>query len=664
MKSHTTLRVGRLPLLLVPALMAGLMPAQAKAATLVVTNTADPGIGGCRAAGTGDGCTLREAIIAANNQTVTPGSDTIDATGISGTISLLTKLPALSTGITLNGPGAANLTVRRSSAAGTPEFRIFTIDNTTTSGPTVVLSRLTIAGGKVSGSGAPVNCGGGIYNNHGTLTVSNSVLQGNSATNGGAICNDGSLSVNATLTLSSSTITNNVATGVGGGLFNNGSGGGSAPLAIRNCTFTNNRAVNGGAIINDGRAGGSATITELSNSVLSANTASGNGGGIENNGTTGGSATLVISSTTLSANAATNGGAINNNGIGGSATQAIKFSTLHANTASANGGAINNDGRSAGSATVTAGTSTFNGNRATNKGGAILNNGTGGSATVEIDNSTLKGNVASLNSAAIDSDGTGGSATLALGSTILANSPTENLTLTVNSETTFTSKNHNLSSDAAGGNGTTAPGGPYLTAGGDIRNTDPKLDTLKDNGGPTQTLALLSGSPALDRGLSSLSTDQRGFARPVDNPFIINAAGGDGSDIGAYEALTLSVNNPRSLDEGSATAPGSITFDITLGAASTQTVTVEYQTLDGINNPATAVTDYVAKSGKLTFLPGQTLKRVTIQFIGDSRSELNETFFFDLNTPTNATIADSRGVGTIRNDDAAPLLFENDEPSQ
>ncbi len=664
MKSHKTLRFGILPSLLVPALMSGLMPVQAGAATLVVTNTGDPGIGGCRPAGIGDGCTLREAIIAANNQTATPGSDTIDATGISGTISLLTKLPALSTNITLNGPGAANLTVRRSSAAGTGEFRIFTIDNTTTSGPTVVISGLTIAAGKVSGSTAPTNSGGGIYNNHGTLTVSNCILQGNSATNGGAICNDGSLSVNATLSLSNSTLTGNVATAGGGALFNNGSGGGSTPLAIRNCIFVNNRATNGGAILNDGRAGGSATITEFSDSVLSANTASGNGGGIENNGTTGGSATLVITYTTLSANSATNGGAINNNGTGGSATQAIKFSTFHANTASTNGGAINNDGRGAGSATLTAGTSTFNGNRASGKGGAILNNGTGGSATVEIDNSTLKGNVASQNSAAIDSDGTGGSATLALGSTILANSPTDNLTLTVNSATTFTSKNHNLSSDAAGGDGTTAPGGPYLAAGGDIRNTDPKLDTLKNNGGPTQTLALLSGSPAIDRGLSSLPTDQRGFARRVNNPSIINAAGGDGSDIGAYEVITLSVNNPRSLDEGSATLPGSVTFDITLNGASTQTVTVEYETLNGINNPATASSDYVAKSGKLTFLPGQTLKRVTIQFIGDSKSELNETFFFDLNTPTNATIADSRGVGTIRNDDATPLIFENDEPSE
>jgi len=496
MKSHKIFRFGIVPVLLVPALIAGLLPARANAATLIVTSTADPGVGGCKASGNGDGCTLREAIIAANNQTLTPGDDTIDATGISGAITLLAKLPVISTNIVLNGPGATSLTVRRSNAAGTPEFRIFTIDNTTTSGPTVSLSGFTITGGKISGSG------GGIYNDHGTLTISDSVLSNNSATNGGAICNDGSLSVNATLTLRDSTITTNTATKGGGGLFNNGSGGGSTPLSISDCVFTANTAINGGAILNDGHAGGSATIIELSNSVLNNNTATGDGGAIKNDGITGGSATLVMSATSLSINTAVNGGAIENDGTAGSATQAITYSTFNANTASGNGGAINNDGRNAGSATLTAGATTFNANTAAIRGGAIRNNGVGGSATVAIDNSTLKDNTASGRSAAIDSDGTGGSATLALGSTILDNGgPSDNLALTA---ATFTSKNHNLSSDNAEG---------VLTAGNDRININPKLDLdgLQDNGGPTRTIALRPGSPAIDQGLSSFPTDQRGY---------------------------------------------------------------------------------------------------------------------------------------------------------
>ncbi len=121
----------------------------------------------------------------------------------------------------------------------------------------------------------------------------------------------------------------------------------------------------------------------------------------------------------------------------------------------------------------------------------------------------------------------------------------------------------------------------------------------------------------------------------------------------------LAVNNPRSLREGNAGASGSVTFDITLSAASTQSVTVNYQTANGTNNPAIAGSDYTAKTGKLTFAPGETLKRVTISFIGDSAVELNETFFFDLKTPTNATIADNRGVGQINNDDGPGITIGN-----
>ena len=70
---------------------------------------------------------------------------------------------------------------------------------------------------------------------------------------------------------------------------------------------------------------------------------------------------------------------------------------------------------------------------------------------------------------------------------------------------------------------------------------DPKLDGLKDNGGPTWTIALLPGSPAIDKGTSNgltgaLISDQRGvgYKRTV-NKSVANATGGDGTDIGAFE---------------------------------------------------------------------------------------------------------------------------------
>ena len=82
-------------------------------------------------------------------------------------------------------------------------------------------------------------------------------------------------------------------------------------------------------------------------------------------------------------------------------------------------------------------------------------------------------------------------------------------------------------------------GGGFLTATGDQTNTDPKLGSLAENGGPTETHAPLPGSPAIDKGknLPASGTDQRGtgFARTFDDPAVANAPDGDGTDIGAYE---------------------------------------------------------------------------------------------------------------------------------
>jgi len=69
---------------------------------------------------------------------------------------------------------------------------------------------------------------------------------------------------------------------------------------------------------------------------------------------------------------------------------------------------------------------------------------------------------------------------------------------------------------------------------GNLLDIDPLLGPLQNNGGPTDTHALLPGSPALDAGISGgPNTDQRGVPRPIDIPSLPNAA--DGSDIGAYE---------------------------------------------------------------------------------------------------------------------------------
>ena len=91
------------------------------------------------------------------------------------------------------------------------------------------------------------------------------------------------------------------------------------------------------------------------------------------------------------------------------------------------------------------------------------------------------------------------------------------------------------------------------------------------------------------------------------------------------------------------------TFTVSLSNAYDQAVTVNYATANGT---ATAGSDYQAKSGSVTFGPGETIKTITIVVNGDRNRESNETFFVDLFGPSsNALIGVNRGTGTIFNDD-------------
>jgi hypothetical protein len=91
------------------------------------------------------------------------------------------------------------------------------------------------------------------------------------------------------------------------------------------------------------------------------------------------------------------------------------------------------------------------------------------------------------------------------------------------------------------------------------------------------------------------------------------------------------------------------TFMVTLNHPPLSTVTVDYATADGT---ATAGSDYVAKSGTLTFPKGATLRTVVVFVKGDRTPEADETFFVNLSNPSsNAVITDSQGRGTILNDD-------------
>jgi len=113
---------------------------------------------------------------------------------------------------------------------------------------------------------------------------------------------------------------------------------------------------------------------------------------------------------------------------------------------------------------------------------------------------------------------------------------------------------------------------------------------------------------------------------------------------------TLTINDVTILEGNAGTADA--VFTVTLSAASSQQVTVNYATADG---SATAGSDYVAISGTLVFSPGATTRNVTVVIIGDTLDEPNETFQVALTSPTNALIADGQGIGTITDDDAPPV---------
>jgi hypothetical protein len=95
-----------------------------------------------------------------------------------------------------------------------------------------------------------------------------------------------------------------------------------------------------------------------------------------------------------------------------------------------------------------------------------------------------------------------------------------------------------------------------------------------------------------------------------------------------------------------------VLFTVSLSAATSVPVTVDYATADGT---ATMGTDYVATAGTLTFAPGSTTQVVRVTVNGDTSVEPDETVFVNLSNPANATLTDGQGVGTIRNDDSAAV---------
>jgi hypothetical protein len=186
-------------------------------------------------------------------------------------------------------------------------------------------------------------------------------------------------------------------------------------------------------------------------------------------------------------------------------------------------------------------------------GGALTNNN---AATLNIKHSTISLNSAQAGNSGVNTpgvslpaqnaaEGTGGGIRVGPGSvtlenTIIAGNTAANgvganpgaFTAGPNVDGSVTSNGHNLL-----GTATEATG---FTGAGDQTGANPMLAALADNTGPTRTMALTAGSPAIDAGTASgATTDQRGLLRTYDEPSVVNAATSDGTDIGAFELEPL-----------------------------------------------------------------------------------------------------------------------------
>jgi len=460
------------------------------------------------------------------------------------------------------GTGAGSTIIR---AQGS--FRAVTVGKAATA----TVSQVTITGGNAGPSGY----GGGVYN-AGKLTVSLSVISGNTAVAGGGIANAG-----GTLTVTDSTVSHNNAPFYGGGGIQNG-GLHNVPgqVTVTNSMISSNTSGgDGGGILNGqnghpasahltaagvrpvcarvhgcsgglgwpgtGRraAGGPKGVNlTVTGTQFTGNTSTNSGGAIANDGgtavVTGGTLTdnsaggavgggisaygsLTVEASTISSNKASRGGGsefFNGNGpVPSIAT--VQQSTLSDNTAGVGGGI--DDG-----SVVTVTASTLSGNTA-QQGGGIEVEG----ATIKVLNSTFTGNKGSGIETFACGGGTVGYTTMNGNDSALSLScPDLRLTGTI------------VAGSTSGGN--CAGAEPAETVGynldsgtacgfakpTDLRRTNPKLGKLAANGGPTLTEMPARGSPAINHG-GTRSTgcpraDQRGLSRPF----------GPACDIGAVEA--------------------------------------------------------------------------------------------------------------------------------
>ncbi len=476
----------------------------------------------------------------------------------SGTVNLTDCTVSTNTAYTGSGmfnTSSGSLTVDGCTISGNTAY-----GNTGSGGGILNDGALSVSDSKFDANHSDVYFGGGLENYHGTVTLTDCTFASNTATDGGGVSNfGGSLTANGctisgnsatsgggvyssgTATLTKCTISGNSATSVGGGVYNVGT------ASLTNCTTSKNSASFGGGVQNTGTA-------TLTNCTLSGNSAFNGGGGVNN----GGKGTATLTGCTFSGNSADFGGGVN---IGANATATLTNCTISGNSAQTGGGMENFgtatltnctiSGNSAligggvynvGTGTATITDSTLNGNTAAQDGGSSSGGALFDLGKAALTNCTIAGNSASESGGGIEAQGTvtvtfstfsgnqatyGGAIdnnfgryTVTLEDTILAG---DSASIGPEFCNSVTSAGHNLVAETDGSSGWVSSD---LT-GTAAQPLNALLAALGKYGGPTQTIALLPGSPAIGTGIavSGVTTDQRGVTRPST-----------GVDIGAFQS--------------------------------------------------------------------------------------------------------------------------------
>jgi CSLREA domain-containing protein len=471
--------------------------------TFVVNSLLDkpdenPGDGVCKAEGPGQACTLRAAIMEANH---TPGGGaSISLPGGQFTLTIPPELKDVET------TGSLNITAGMSLNGAGPEASIIDAAGLDTAlvveAQGVIVTGVTLTNGMTPGKGA----GGGLVN-RGGMALNNCQVAGNGAGDaGGGIANQGSL------TVTGCNVQSNQAQH-GGGIHNSGS------LQMTNSEVTNNQAsVQGGGVFNTG-------VLNATHILVEGNGSAGQAGGVYSAGA--GSSLALINSTVRS-NQAVNG---EGGGVFAGGTALLQGSTIDANTAAFGGGVFVDNG---GQTRLV--NSTLGGNMANRAGGGLFNQ-TGG--TAQLYSVTIAEN---QSDADLNGSGLGGGVFNTAGSLV----EFRNTLIGRNFETLLSGGRYrSVPGDCSGE--LTAIGVNLLDSYDSSRCTfkgavtflivtDPMTGELAENGGPTQTYALLPGSLAINQGSAAgctgpdgrpLNQDQRGAYRPF--PY------GGRCDIGAYE---------------------------------------------------------------------------------------------------------------------------------